>query len=124
MATWKVGKHSYELVFDMKSWMAMEREVCTLDKLDEQLTGPGRLENALDIGVLLAKEGARLGLGEDPDRAWLDEHLRPKNLLQLFALLNKTMSEGMKMETGEDEEKTEAVDLALADIEKKDGPDA
>lgn len=122
MAVWTVGKHSYNLVFDMASWMDLERTVCTLDKVDEVLTGPERITGALDIACVLAKEGNALGDGELIDKEWVLKHWVPKNCTRLFAAIQTAMSEGMRMEAADGED--QVVDEILMEIEKKEEPDA
>lgn len=123
MATWTLGKKKFELIFDMDSWQTLERKVGTIDTIDEILTGADRIEYALRIGMILAAEGAKLGLGDEPDEKWIRAHIVPKAAAAIFAVINTAMADGFRMEVKDDEENT-VVDEVLADIEKKAGPDA
>ncbi len=122
MAKLSVAGRTAELVFDMTSGEALEGNVGLLDNFDLLVTGNERLRTIRMAVSVLAAEGARLGKGEEMPAEWLLANVKPREFRKLGPAVRAAIKEGMAMEnkSGEDE----ATDLILAEIEKKEDPDA
>ena len=120
--TIKVGGRELALVFILRAIANLEAElgenvVLTNEQLDELLCRPGKLTKLLAV---MANEG-ELAAGRKPDITadWLGGKLRPGNLPTLQAQALDAITQGMRMETEEDDE-DEPVDVVLEEIKKKD----
>ena len=115
------GKNAW-LEFDMTSWEEMEETVGLLDEFDALMEGRQRLQNMRTVAAILSREGARLGKGEEMTADWLKENLRPNQVRKLGTAIRVAISDGMAMETKKGDD--QAVDAIMAELEKKEEPDA
>ena len=115
------GKEAW-LEFDMTSWEEMEETVGLLDDFDELMEGRQRLQNMRTVAAILSREGARLGKGEEMTADWLKENLRPNQVRKLGTAIRVAISDGMAMEAKKGDD--QAVDAIMAELEKKEEPDA
>ena len=124
MAKLEIAGRAADLVLDMRSWEIIEEEVGRLDEIDSLMESRQRLKNIRAIAGILAAEGARLGRGEEMDAEWLLENLPPRQAIKVSGAIRLAIVEGMKMETAVNKGEEQVVDAAMAEIEKKDSPDA
>lgn len=126
MAIWKAAGKDFALVFDYPSWKELEKKVCILPDVDENLTSADRLTWAVRIAVVLAREGFRLGIGDEPPTAEaLEELLVPKEGAAVFPVINRAFAEGFAMESSANNSaEGTVIDETLMEIEKKETPDA
>lgn len=122
MAKLTIADRTAELILTMTSWEEMEETVGTIDEFDALMTGRDRLKNMRLCGEILAKEGARLGKGEEMPAEWLKENMKPGQVKSLGFAIRLAITEGMSMETKKGED--QITDKILEKIEKKEAPDA
>lgn len=104
-----------KLTFGMDQYEKLENEVCLLADLAERLTDKGRLRTICKVTRILA--------GTDNEEAiWAA--MWPGCIRTLTRAIWAAIEEGMKMETADDAEQPEVVDVTLEEIAKKDGRDS
>lgn len=124
MAALEIAGRKAELILDLNSWETIEEEVGRLDEIDSLMESRQRLKNIRKIAGILSAEGARLGRGEEMPADWLLDNCPPKMAIKVSGAIRLAIVEGMKMETAATVEGEQVVDAAMAEIEKKETPDA
>lgn len=124
MAKLEINGRTAELVLDMTSWEQVEEEVGRLDEIDDLMQSRQRLKNIRAIAAIMAAEGARLGRGEEMPAEWIRENCPPKMVMAVSGAIRLAIIEGMRMESGKEDNESGAVDAAMAEIEKKGTQDA
>jgi len=122
MAKLTIADRTAELILDMASWEELEERVGKLDDIDAMFETRQRLKHYRETVEILAAEGARLGLGDEMPADWIKENARPAQMRLMTAAIRLAIVDGMRMETAA-EGNGGAVDVTLAEIEKKDQKD-
>lgn len=119
----KLGKREFPLAFTLKTMIRMQDNIPDFDfnKLDEIVRKPKGL---MDVMYELAVSGAALrDQTLDVSKDWMAERI-PANqarLVQIQVAVVDALSDGMRMESEEEEDADREVDVVLEDIKKKDG---
>jgi hypothetical protein len=122
MAKLTIADRTAELILDMASWEELEERVGKLDDIDAMFETRQRLKHYRETVEILAAEGARLGKGDEMPADWIKENARPAQVRLMTAAIRLAIVDGMRMETAA-EGNGGAVDVTLAEIEKKDQKD-
>jgi len=122
MAKLTIADRTAELILDMASWEELEERVGKLDDIDAMFETRQRLKHYRETVEILAAEGARLGKGDEMPADWIKENAKPAQMRLMTAAIRLAIVDGMKMETAA-EGNGGAVDVTLAEIEKKDQKD-
>lgn len=122
MAKLTIADRTAELILDMASWEELEERVGKLDDIDAMFETRQRLKHYRETVEILAAEGARLGKGDEMPADWIKENARPAQMRLMTAAIRLAIVDGMRMETAA-EGNGGAVDVTLAEIEKKDQRD-
>lgn len=119
----KVGGRVWPLAFTLDAMDKLEeRTGKTIDQLTFRIKTKEDREALLQTIEVLMAEGAR-GTGMSTFTAKeLRAAMRPGELMAALTTVSDAISEGMAMETEEDEKPGE-VDLVLEEIKKKEKPD-
>ena len=121
----KIGGRDFPLAFTLKTLIGMEQTIEGFDfsKIVEQVQKPAGMLNVL---YLLAETGAELEEKTlEVDRDWMALRI-PVNMNRLSKIqveIMDTLTDGMSMETEDDEDDKE-VDVVLDDIKKKEATGA
>lgn len=122
MAKLTIADRTAELILDMASWEELEERVGKLDDIDAMFETRQRLKYYRETVEILAAEGARLGKGDEMPADWIKENAKPAQMRLMTAAIRLAIVDGMRMETAA-EGNGGAVDVTLAEIEKKDQKD-
>ena len=122
MAKLTIADRTAELILDMASWEELEERVGKLDDIDAMFETRQRLKHYRETVEILAAEGARLGKGDEMPADWIKENAKPAQMRLMTAAIRLAIVDGMRMETAA-EGNGGAVDVTLAEIEKKDQRD-
>lgn len=119
--TVKVSGRTFNLAFPLRAMLEMQNRIegFNFNEIDKMVSKP---EMLLPMLVILAENGAMLN-GEklDVDQDWFALHT-PANVRKLISLqlaVIETITDGMSMETEEDDDREREVDLVLQEIQKK-----
>lgn len=115
-----VSKRKFNLAFTMDALSEMSETIdgFSIDKLTELVRAPKTLVTILYI---LAKQGEMLeGRSLDVDRAWFGCHLKPNpnSALRVQTAVFEALTEGLRMETEDEDDENREVDVALEEIKK------
>ena len=119
--TVKICGRSFDLAFPLAAVLKMENSIegFNFNEIDKLVSKPGSM---LKILYILAQCGEALaGREMDVDEEWFGMHI-PANMRKMISLqvtIMETLSDGMSMETEEDEENSREVDVILQEIQKK-----
>ena len=118
-----IGKREFPLAFTLNTMIRMQEELPGFDfnKLDEMIRKPKGL---IDVMYQLAVSGAALeDKTLDVSREWMAERIpaSQKRLVEIQVEVVNALTDGMHMETEEEENENREVDVVLEDIKKKDG---
>ena len=133
MAKAKINGQEYSLAFTLDAWDAMEA-------ISDELTAPEDAGKGLDLKELMNHVMSRKVLcrmlailisaaaaledrtpGPEADAKWIARHVRPGQIRDLGMAVIEAITEGMRMET-EEEDPNEEVDVVLEEIKKNDSP--
>ena len=119
----KIGGREFPLSFSLKTMLRLQEDVEGFDmnKIDEFVRSPGGL---LDLMYEMAVSGAALADQKlDVSKDWMAERIpfSMKRLADIQVEIVQTLTDGMEMETEEEENAGREVDVVLEDIKKKDG---
>lgn len=125
MVSIKIAGREIPLIFDLRSWMQMEKEVCVLARVDDILkykTEERTCRNLSDI-VSLVRIFGNEGLKKSDQEAdltddWLIEHIKPNQMVTIRIALMGVMGVGFASEQIKKDEGGER-DLVLEEINKK-----
>lgn len=117
----KVGGREFALAFTLDAMLELQDVITNFDMnaLSDYVKSPGGM---LDLLTALARQGEYLeGRTLDVDKHWFGAHISPSpsRIAKLQIAILDTLGTGMKMDM-EDADDVE-IDVALADIKKKDG---
>jgi len=119
--TVKIAGRVFPLAFPLRAMLEMQNRIegFNFNDISKMVSKP---EILLPMLLILAENGALLN-GEklDVDLDWITLHT-PANLKKLISLqlaVIETITDGMSMETEEDDEREHEVDLVLQEIQKK-----
>lgn len=117
----KIGGRNFKLAFTLISMMRMQNEIEGFDfnELNEIIAKPDKM---LKILYILADTGAKLSNEKlDVDEEWMALHIpaSAKRLIYLRMVVIDTMTDGMLMETEEEEDLDREIDVVLQEIQKK-----
>lgn len=125
MISVKIAGRQIPLVFDLRSWMQMEQEVCVLARVDEILKYKAEertcknLSEIVSLVKIFGNEGLKIdGQEADLTDEWLTEHIRPYQVAAIRIALMGVMGEGFASEQLKKDEGAER-DLVLEEINKK-----
>lgn len=117
----KIAGRVFPLAFPLRAMLEMQNSIegFNFNDIDKMVSNPNML---LPMLFILAENGALLN-GEklDVDQDWFSLHT-PANVRKLISLqlaVIETITDGMMMETEEDEDREREVDLVLQEIQKK-----
>lgn len=116
----KIGKRTFELVFNLNAMFTMENTIPDFDlsKLTDYVKSPSGM---IDMIVILAQQGEQLkGRTLDVDRCWFGCHISPspKQIAKIQQAVLGALTEGLTMETEDDEDAER--DVVLEEIKKKE----
>lgn len=125
MVTIKIGGRKIPLLFNLRSWMQMEKEICVLARVDEILRYKAEertcnnLSEIVSLTRIFGNEGLKQN-GQEPELTdeWLIEHIRPNQVAAIRIALMGVMGEGFASEQLKRDENAER-DLVLEEINKK-----
>lgn len=117
----KIAGRVFPLAFPLRAMLEMQNSIegFNFNDIDKMVSNPNML---LPMLFILAENGALLN-GEklDVDQDWFSLHT-PANVRKLISLqlaVIETITDGMMMETEEEEDREREVDLVLQEIQKK-----
>ena len=117
----KTAGRVFPLAFPLRAMLEMQNSIegFNFNDIDKMVSNPNML---LPMLFILAENGALLN-GEklDVDQDWFSLHT-PANVRKLISLqlaVIETITDGMMMETEEEEDREREVDLVLQEIQKK-----
>ena len=117
----KIAGRMFPLAFPLRAMLEMQNSIegFNFNDIDKMVSNPNML---LPMLYILAENGALLN-GEklDVNQDWFSLHT-PANVRKLISLqlsVIETITDGMMMETEEDEDREREVDLVLQEIQKK-----
>ena len=119
--TVKIAGRVFPLAFPLRAMLEMQNSIkgFNFNDIDKMVMNPNML---LPMLYILAENGALLG-GEklDVDQDWFALHTpaHVRKLIGLQLAVIETITDGMTMETEEDEERDREVDVVLQEIQKK-----
>lgn len=114
--------HSIDLLFNLRAFGTIEREVILLNELKDKLSGTDRIQVTVGLIRVMGNEALRAeGHKQVLTDEWLMEHLSPIKLGEYQMAIMNTISDGMKSEYSENENasKPKVRDLVLEELEKK-----
>ena len=117
----KIGGRIFTLAFTLKALLEMQESIegFNFNEIDKLVSTPAGMLDALYI---LARNGAALNGAElDVDKDWFAVHI-PANMKKFISIqiaIMETLSDGMTMESEDDDERSREVDVVLREIEKK-----
>lgn len=121
MVSIKIGESRYPLRFTLAAMDGIEEATGkTIGELNLRVKNKADRAELMEVLAVLMREGAEAG-AETPTAEELREMMTPGELLASLKQVSDAISEGMRMETEEDEEDAE-VDVVLEEIEKKEVP--
>ena len=109
----KIAGKTYPLAFNLAEMDALEQyrgKPLDVQGITEELRHPRPLAETLHI---LMGENA-------PDTAWLMHHIRPARMWEIQIAVLQAITEGMSMETAEEDEQSGPVDVTLEELKKKE----
>ena len=118
-----VGNREFPLAFTLKTMIRLQEDLPDFDfnTLDEMMKKP---KGMLEMLYQLALSGAAIeDKTLDVSREWIGEHIPAsrKKLVEIQVEIVNTLTDGMEMETEEEENGDREIDVVLEDIKKKDG---
>lgn len=120
MAHITINGKDIPLVFDMEAFGQVEEEVGSLVELNEILNGKTRIKNLVKMVRIMGNIGlADSGAKADLTDAKLNKAMKPSELAQYQIAIMNAITDGMKMETEEEEDPKKEKDLVLEEIQKK-----
>ena len=121
MVSIKIGEGRYPLRFTLAAMDGIEEATGrTIGELSLNVRSKADRAELMEVLAVLMREGAEAG-AETPTAEELRGAMKPGELLASLKQVSDAISEGMRMETEEDEEDAE-VDVVLEEIEKKEMP--
>jgi hypothetical protein len=117
-----IAKREFNLAFTLNTMIRMQEDQPDFDfnKLDVILRQPKGL---VDVLYQLALSGAALEDSPlDVSKEWMAEHIpaNQKSLAEIQMGVVNALTDGMRMETEEEENENREVDVVLEEIKKKD----
>jgi len=117
-----IAKREFNLAFTLNTMIRLQENLPDFDfnKLDAMIRKPKGL---IDVMYELAVSGAALeDRALDVSKAWMAEHIpaSQKRLVEIQMEVVNALTDGMRMETEEEENEDREVDVVLEDIKKKD----
>lgn len=130
MVSIKIAGREIPLLFNLRSWMQMEEEVCVLARVDDILKYNSEertcrnLSEIVSLVRIFGNEGLRKS-GQEADLTddWLIEHIRPAQMVNIRIALMGVMGEGFASEQLKKDEGAER-DLVLEEINQKKTADS
>lgn len=119
MVSIKIGEGRYPLRFTLAAMDGIEEATGkTIGELSLNVRSKADRAELMEVLAVLMREGAG---AETPTAEELRGAMTPGELLASLKQVSDAISEGMRMETEEDDEDAE-VDVVLEEIEKKEVP--
>lgn len=120
MKSFELLGHEIPLIFTVGVWGDIEENVCTMNELEEFMTGKKRVSTVVKM-VAIMGNAALVEQGKKPvlTEQWLRKNMPPKTVTEAQMAIMEAITEGMTTETVQKD--GEEVDLVLAEIEKKPG---
>lgn len=120
MKTFEILGHEIPLLFNVGVWGDIEEQVCTMNELEEYMTGKKRVSTVVKM-VAIMGNAALVEQGKKPvlTEQWLRKNMPPKTVTEAQMAIMEAITEGMTTETVQKD--GEEIDLVLAEIEKKPG---
>ena len=118
--TVKIGGRTFTLAFTLRAMLELQRRIEGFD-FNEINNLIRTTQGMLDALYVLAENGAKLNGEElDVDEDWFALHIPPtlRKMVSIQLAIAETFTDGMMMETEEDEWDRE-VDVVLQEIQKK-----
>ena len=119
--TVKVAGREFHLAFTLRAMLEMQKRIegFNFENIDKIVSTPQGMVDALFV---LAENGAKLN-GEtlNVDEEWFALHI-PATLRKFVSIqiaIMETLTDGMMMESEEDDERSREVDVVLQEIQKK-----
>jgi len=119
MKSFQLLGHDIPLIFTVGVWGDIEEQICTMNELEDYMTGKKRVSTVIKM-VTLMGNAALVEQGKKPvlTEQWLRKNMPPRAVTEAQLAIMDAITEGMAVENVQKEEET---DLVLAEIEKKPG---
>ena len=117
----KIGGRSFPLFFSLRALLNIQKRIqeFNINNIREITSTFG---NMVKILYILAENAAKMnGTKLDVDEEWLELHIPPTNRMVIAIQLGimKAITNGMNMESEQDEDTDREIDVVLREIQKK-----
>lgn len=121
MISISLGKRQFPLAFNLDAMTAVEQLTGKSLKKDSLNDALENRKTLVQILLILMQQGAELAhITCTVDETWLNRHLFPGAIPRVTVAILDAITEGMTMETLEEDEEGEEVDAVLEEIKKKE----
>ncbi len=116
-----INEREIPLLFDLAALAEITDQIGEMSDFGEMFKGHKRVKNTIKLIVILGNEGLEVS-GQKPDltEKFVGRHLHPSELMTAQMACINAVTDGMRVETKQDEDKPR--DLTLEEIEKKSTP--
>ena len=120
----RIAKRDFALLFNYAAMAEMVEQIQGFDIGDVVNIVKNPRTFPVMIACLARAGEAEEGRVLDVDAAWFAHHMRPSpvSIMKITTAVNEALTDGIMMETEEDEDEEGEVDEVLEDLKKKEAP--